>query len=172
MTRPDRESSPPTSSREGDRERALAEVLADASARDEAFRRPAAGGRRADRWKTSLAALLLALAAWVGAAPPAWLSPGPAPRLRPGDVERGLRADLYLEAREIDAFRMTHGRLPYALDELPERASGVRFVRSDSRVYQLVARRADGSLLVYDSARPAPGFGAVASEWGTNRHPR
>lgn len=150
----------------------LAEVLADASAQDEAFGRPAVGRRRTDRWKASLAVLLLVLAAYLGAAPPSWITPGPAPMLRPRDVDRGTQAALYLEAQQIDAFRVTHGRLPYTLDELAERVPGVVFIRSDNRLYQLVARRPDGSPLVYDSARPAPGFAAAAAAWAPKREPR
>ncbi len=168
VTYPDHDPPVERLSPEADRERLLAEALAQASAKDEAFRRPGSGPHRTG-WKMLLALVLLAAAAVLAVSPPSWLSPSPLPVLRHADVARGTLAVLDLEARQIDAFRLTHGHLPYSLDELPRPMPGVTFVRSNDRVYQLVAVLDDGSRVVYDSADPAPDFRAVAAAWTESR---
>lgn len=161
----------PEVSRAEERERLLAETLAHATAREEAFREPPVEAGRASWWKVPLALLILLAAGWMAASPPSWLAPATAPTLPPGELERGARAALYLQAREIDAYRRLRGRLPDSLEELPARFDGVRYVRSDNRVYQLIGTRPDGSSLVYDSAHPAPGFAAVSQGWGEGGRP-
>ncbi len=143
----------------------LAEALAHASTQDAAFRQLTVEGPRNAWRKAALALVILLLALYLGASPPSWLVPGPPATLTRSDVERGTDAALYLEAQQIEAFHLERGRFPYGLDELPNRIPGVVFVRSNNRVYQLVARRADGSSLIYDSAHPDPGFAAAAAGW-------
>ncbi len=72
---------------------------------------------------------------------------------------------LLLQAEQIEAFRVDRLRLPNSLDELDGRLPGVRFVRSGSRAYQLIAYEADGTAIVYDSAHPAAEFEALDSGW-------
>ena len=80
-------------------------------------------------------------------------------------------AALQLQARQIEVFRARHGRLPRTLDEVPVRIPGIRFVRSNGRVYQLVAARPNGRALVYDSARPDPEFEDVENGWDPGHRP-
>ena len=51
------------------------------------------------------------------------------------------------------------------------RIPGIRFVRSNNRVYQLVAARPNGRALVYDSARPDPEFEDVENGWDPGHRP-
>lgn len=161
----------PEVSRAEERERLLAATLAHATAREEAFRQPTDAAGRPSWWKVPLALLILLAAGWITASPPDWLFPAAEPSLSRGQLERGVHAALYLQAREIDAYRLLRGRLPDSLEELPERFDGLRYVRSDSRVYQLVAMLPDGSRLIYDSAHPAPGFSDVSRGWGEGGRP-
>lgn len=119
---------------------------------------------RGGRWKAPTALLLFLVAALLAGFPPHWLSQPPAP---PSALERewGLRVDLYLQARQIEVFRAREGRLPESLAEVPVRLPGLRYVRSNGRVYQLVARRADGRVLVYDSAHPSPALEQGVRSW-------
>jgi hypothetical protein len=121
---------------------------------------------RGRRWKTPTALVLLAVAALVAAVPPAWM-PLPRPPAVPTPAERdwGLTVEVYLQARQIEVFRAREGRLPHSLAEVPVRVPGLRFVRSNARVYQLVARRSDGSALVYDSTHPAPEVEGAVRVW-------
>ena len=111
--------------------------------------------------------VLVALAAWLSASPPAWLRGDPPAAPTVQDQARGLRAHLFLQAQQIEAFRLREGRLPASLDEVPGAAGDLRYVRSNNRVYQLVA--SDGrATVVYDSARPDPAF-AQAAPWTVRR---
>lgn len=149
-------------SRVEDRERLLAEALAHAEAMEEQYRVIPADEPLVGRWKTPLATLGFVVAALVAIFPPAWLAGPPAPVPTPGEVDRGLRAAMYLQVQQVEAFRAREGRLPETLSELPSRIPGLRLVRSNNRVYQLRARRGDGSVLIYDSAQPSPSFAAAA----------
>jgi len=137
-----------------ERERVVAEALAHAEARDAVYRRPLADG--SGWWKVALASLLLLLAAGFAVAPPAWLGK-PAPvTLAAATRARGARLSLYLQARQVEAFRVVEGRLPLDLAEAGEALPGVRYLRSSGRVYQLVAVGPDGRAIVWDSTRPVP----------------
>ena len=105
------------------------------------------------------------LAAYVGVAPPPWVAGEPPLQVPPAALERGVVAALYLQAQQIEVFRIRNGRLPRSLAELPVRVPGVLFVRSNNRLYQLVAARPDGRALVYDSANPEPVFEQIADGW-------
>lgn len=149
-------------SREEDRQRLLAEALAHVEAQEAQYKlipldEPARG-----RWKTPTALLLIAVSIWVALSPPRWIAGPDLPRPSDGDLDRGLRAAMYLQAHQVEVFRLAEGRLPTHLSELPTRIPGLTLVRSNNRVYQLRARRSDGRLVVYDSAQPAPTFEAAA----------
>lgn len=137
-----------------ERERLVAEALAHAEARDAAYRRPLRISR--DGWKTLLALVVLLLAGTLAVAPPPWLRGEPLPEVSAAERSRGTRAALAVQARQIEAFRIVHQRLPVSLSELPTALPGVRYVRSTDRVYQLVAYGPDGRAVVWDSARPSP----------------
>ena len=143
----------------------MAEVVAHAAELEAQYREPMAPEDPPAVWKPVLAAVIVAVAVFVALRPPTGLAPATPPTLSPAELELGARAALYLQARQVEAFRARHGRLPGSLDELETRAPDVTFIRSNNRVYQLVTSSPDGSNLVYDSARPWEGFRTVASGW-------
>ena len=149
-------------SRVEDRERLLAEATAHAEAQEAQYKVLPAGEPERGRWKAPLAMLLLVLAAWVALTPPRWLAGADAPRPTDGERDRGLRAAIWMQTRQVEVFRLRGGRLPQHLSELPAQMSGLTLVRSNNRVYQMRGRLSDGEFLVFDSAQPSPAFGAAA----------
>ncbi len=158
---------PPTdrASRAEERERLVAEVAAIAETKDIQFQRLPPGPTKRGGWKMPVALVLFLLAVSVAAFPPRWLAGEATPSPTSDELQRGLRAALYLQAEQVEVFRSREGRLPRALDEVSVRIPGIRFVRSNSRVYQLVGFLTDGDPVVYDSARPTDEFDAVAAGW-------
>jgi len=152
-------------SRVEDRERILADVLAHAEAQEAQYKTLPAAEPVGGRWKLAVASLLFALAAWVALVPPAWVAGAAAPLPTEGDQERGLRAAIYLQAQQVEAFKLREGRLPSHLSELPVEFTGLTLVRSNNRVYQIRGLRPDGVVVVYDSGRPSPAFEAAAASW-------
>ncbi len=143
----------------------MAEAIAHAEMREAHYRQPSAESRRTGQWKGPLALVVLMLAAYIGFAPPPWLAREPLPQVSSAERGRGVVAALQMQARQIEVFQARHGRLPRSLDEVPVRIPDVLFVRSNSRVYQLVAARPNGRALVYDSAKPDPEFEEVENGW-------
>ena len=154
-----------------DRSRLLSEVVAHAETREINYRQPSRESRRSGQWKGPLALVVLMLAAYIGFAPPPWLAGEPLPQVSSAERGRGVVAALQMQARQIEVFQARHGRLPRSLDEVPVRIPDVRFVRSNSRVYQLVAARPNGRALVYDSAKPDPEFEEVEKGWDPGPRP-
>ena len=149
-------------SRVEDRERLLAEALAHAEAQDAHYRVLSADEPERGRWKAPVAALLLVLALWVALAPPRWMAGAEAPFPTDGERDKGLRTAIWMQARQVEVFRLREGRLPEHLSELPVQMPGLTLVRSNNRVFQIRGRLADGELLVFDSAQPSPAFDAAA----------
>lgn len=147
-----------------ERDRILAEALAHAELKEHQHRirfpDPRGGG-----WKVPTALVLFATAALIAAFPPSWIPTPPPPVPSAFEQEWGLRVDLWLQAAQIDVFRAREGRMPASLAEVPVRIPGLRFVRSNERVYQLVAWRSDGTAIVYDSAHPSPGMERGVRLW-------
>ncbi len=152
-------------SRPEDRDRILAEALAHAEQLDERHRIHFPVDPRRGRWKTPVAMGILVVAALIAAFPPRWVSGPPLPVPAPAQLDRGLRIALYLQARQVEEFRAREGRLPRSLDEVAARFDDLLFVRSGSRVFQLVGHRPDGTPQVFDSARPTPGLDRRMASW-------
>lgn len=147
-----------------DRERIIAEVVAHASLQEAQYRQPVVDPTPPGTWKLGIALVVLCVAGAVAAFPPWWLT-GPVPGITSDDRLRGLRAAVHIQAQQLEAHRAREGRLPRSLDEVPLVVSGIHYVRSNNRIYQLVVTGPDGTNLVYDSARPAAEFAAVADGW-------
>lgn len=146
---------PNDSSSPEERDRLIAEALAHAEARDLSYLPPSVAPTTV-RWKGAVGAAGLLLGAALLVAPPAWLRGNPAPSVTGEARELGARTVLYLQAQEIEAYRQRHQGLPDRLGDLDAELPGLRFVRSNDRVYQLVAYGPDGRAVVYDSTRPRP----------------
>lgn len=154
-----------------ERQRLLAETMAHAEAQEAQYKVIPADEPLRGRWKAPAGWALLAAAATVALFPPAWIAGRPAPVPTPGELDRGLRAAVYLQAQQVEAFRLREGRLPEVLEELPAHVPGVSFVKSNSRVYQIRARGPDGDLVVYDSGHPSAAF-RTAAGWATPGSPQ
>ncbi len=150
-----------TSSQE-ERDRLIAEALAHAEARD-ALYRPPTEILPSGRWRGALALVLLVLSGILAAAPPSWLRGAPRPSVSDQERALGVRVALELQAEQIDAFRQRTQRLPADLTELPAALPGIRFVRSDDRLYQLVGYGPDRRPVVLESIRPGPDAREAAS---------
>jgi hypothetical protein len=155
----------PGMSRVEDRERLLAETMAHAEAHEAQYRVLPADGPTWGRGKASVALFIFVVAAVLWVAPPRWVAGPPPPSAQEGDLERGLRAAVYLQATQVEVYRLRNGRLPDDLADLPTRLPGLSLVRSNSRVFQILGQRPGGEVLVYDSAHPSPGFASAASGW-------
>ena len=149
-------------SRVEDRERLLAEAMAHAEAMEEQYKVIPADAPLTGRWKSPVAVLMFATAAVVGLFPPAWLAGPVLPRPTQGDQDRGLRAAIYIQAQQVEAFRLEHGRLPDHPRELANPLPDLTLVRSNNRIYQVRGVATDGRVVVYDSARPSPAFRGAA----------
>jgi hypothetical protein len=154
----------PTSSPEV-RDRLLAETLAHAEHHDARYRVPFSQAPTAGRWKALLALVVVLVAGAVATVPPRWARPDPPAQLGPAERASNLRLALLLQAQQVEAFRVRVQRLPASLDEVTQTLPGVRYVRSGSRAYQLIAYEANGNAIVYDSTSPTPPFGTLAPNW-------
>jgi hypothetical protein len=156
-----RDRSPRDVSRVEERDRLLGAVVQNADARDTEFRSRRPEPRRRASWAYGLAFAVLAIAARVAIAPPAFLQDGPPPVAAAEDLLRGTESRLLLQAWQVEVFRVREGRLPDSLPQVRALLPGIRYVRSDARVYQLVARGPDGEPVIYDSALPGGGLAAT-----------
>ncbi len=150
------------------RERLLQAALVHAEMQEAVYRIPTPE-RRSRRIKSGIAAAILLLAAFVAVRPPGILVPPPPPTLSEAERDHGLRVALLLQAQEVEAFRVTNGRLPASTAELDVRWPGIRLLRSNNRLYQLVVYGPDEEPVVYDSAAPEPEFETLARAWTTTR---
>jgi hypothetical protein len=149
-----------------ERERLLAEALAHVEERDAQYHVSVEEVERQPVWKPVVAALLLLCASYLAFFPPALLAGAWPQRITVGEETHGVRATLFIQAQQVEAFRLQHGHLPESLAELPVHFPGMELIRSNNRVYQLVAHGPGGGTLVYDSAMPAKAFEALPLAWG------
>lgn len=152
-----------------ERDRLLAAALAHVEMQDAIYRVPVESGA-GRRWKTLIGSLLLVMAIVLVGLPPSFLVPEPPAQLTTGERLRGVRVALLMQAQQIEAFRVREERLPRTLAEVTATLPGIRYVRSNDRLFQLVAYTSDGQVVVYDSAAPDTAFDAVASSWITTRN--
>lgn len=120
-----------------ERQRAIEDVLRDQARRevlrDVAYRIPHASLR------TRVVATVLAAVAILG-----WFLPIPflEPRidfpLPPAEETSGLRLSTYLQAQQVEAFRLSAGRLPDVLREAGKTIPGMTYERIDASTYRLV----------------------------------
>jgi len=147
-----------------DRQRLLAEALAHADMQDTQYRQPLPETVRTGQWKSMLALILLALAGYLAQFPPTWLAGPGLPRVADTDRVAGAVAALTLQAEQIRVYQHRNGSLPSSLEVMPNYVSGLRYVRSNNRVFQLIAPRPGGGVLIYDAARPDDRFKSAAVE--------
>ena len=152
-----------------DRESVLADAMAHASLHESKYRLPPSDTKQTAVWKTPVAMIVFMLSAYLLAFPPQWMTGDGLPSIDSRTRENGARAALFLQAQQIEAFRITRGRLPGSLEEVQGSVKGIRFVRSSSRVFQLVVPGEDGINIIYDSSRPVEEFAGAAAAWGVHQ---
>lgn len=146
------------------RERLLAEALAHAEQQDAQYKRMLPSEAATGQWKASLSLVVFALAAYIALAPPTWLASGGQPPTQ-AQFERGAQAALRLQALQIEVFQLRNAQIPRSLDEMPAVLPGIRYVRSNNRVYQLVAAGPTGEAIIYDSARREDAIATLIDTW-------
>lgn len=144
----------------------LAATVAHAVDRDSRYRGAPSPPRAPTPWWTWGASLTLLLLAGLAAlAPPRWVAGPPLPSVSPQELERGVHATLVLQAAAVEAYRAREGTLPPTLDESGVTFPEIRYVRSNSRVFQLVATGPDGRPVVWDPADPPLPGRELARRW-------
>ncbi len=103
------------------------------------------------------AAILVLLAGWLWISPPGWLQPAPPPPVSPQVQEAGLRLAMYIQAQQIEAFRLRRGRLPDVLWETGEPLPGMIYQRLNAREYRLTGFT-EAMALTYRSTEPLAQF--------------
>jgi hypothetical protein len=151
-----------------ERDRILSAALAQVEMQEAIYRVPTETGM-ADRGKGTIALLLMLMALFVSVRPPALVIPEPPAQLVEADQIYGTRVALLLQVQQIEAYRIREQRLPESLGEIAVVLPGVRFVKSNSRLYQLIAYTPEGVTVVYDSASPASDFERISRNWTTTR---
>ena len=149
-----------------DREEILADALAHAATQEAHLRQPLPETKRTGAWKAPLAMMVFTLSAYLLAFPPPWISGTALPTISESARVDGTRAAIFIQAQQIEAFRVRRGRLPGSLEEVEGALPGIRFVRSNSRVFQLVATDVGRPSVIYDSTRPIDEFAGAAAAWG------
>lgn len=150
-----------------DRDRLLQSALAHAAMQEAIYRVPGTDGQPRSA-KPFMVGAILAVGLLIAALPPSFLRPSPPPEVTAGDRLHGHRVTLLLQAQQIDAFRAANGRLPRSLADLQRPLPGIQFVASNNRLYQLVIRTEDRTL-IYDSGTPDPAFVTLSNRWTTTR---
>lgn len=151
-----------------ERDRILSAALAQVEMQEAIYRVPTETGM-ADRGKGTIALLLMLMALYVSVRPPDLVIPEPPAQLVAADQIYGTRVALLLQVQQIEAYRIREQRLPESLGEVAVVLPGVRFVKSSSRLYQLIAHTPEGVTIVYDSASPAQDFERISRSWTTTR---
>lgn len=106
--------------------------------------------------------VLVPIAVWLWLAPPAALGPRPVPE---ASIERhavGLKAEMVLLAKRIEAWSAEHdGELPAGLGDDWEGSGEIRFLRLSAATYRLRAE-VDTLTITYDSTESLDRFFAEA----------
>lgn len=100
-----------------------------------------------------VAGLVFALCAWAWIAPPAWVVPKPVAAPSPEYREASTRVALALHAQRIDAYRVSHGRLPRTKQEVGIVSDQITYDRIDSLNFEL-SSTVDGQPVSYKSSQP------------------
>ena len=141
---------------------AVAAVLQHAKDRDEASKRKSTP-RKQPKWMLPLGINLAVFAVYLLIAPPAWVTMNPVATPDLQSQEQSLRVAMYLQAQQVEAYRLQNDGLPQNLEELArDPMAGLEYVR-DGSTFQLIGTVGDQAL-VYDSADPDPAFASSVSE--------
>ncbi len=150
-------------SEEQERARALTAVLRDQEERVEAARQAEARHYQRSRVRRGALAVLWVGVAYVWLGTPSWLTVEPPPVQPIVEEAQALRLNVFLQTQQIEAYRISRGRLPYVLEEAGPPFQGMEYRRLDSRSYDLsgASRRVH---VRYQSDTPALDFVGQAAD--------
>lgn len=129
---------------------AVAAVMKHAADRDQAARKKKPPPKQA-KWMLPLGINLAVFAVYLLIAPPAWVTLDPIEGPDVATQEQSLRVAMFLQAQQIEAYRLENGQLPRSLAELSREpmSERVEYVPRGN-AFQLVGTVGE-SALVYDS---------------------
>lgn len=142
---------------------AVAAVMKHAADREQAAKRKKPPKKQA-KWMLPLGINLAVFAVYLLIAPPAWVTIDPIQGPDLAAQEQSLRVAMFLQAQQIEAYRVENGELPRTLADLSRDpvSERVEYVpRGNS--FQLVATLGE-SALVYDSTADNSEFEASVRE--------
>jgi hypothetical protein len=110
----------------------------------------------------SVALLMVPITAWMWLAPPAFLGPTPVPEVSMERRAVGLKAEMVLLAKRIEAWSAeNNGGLPADLEEAHEESGDIRYLRLTAATYRLRAE-VDTLTIDYNSTDSLEEFFAEA----------
>ncbi len=142
--------------------REYADALGDVMRDEERKKAAATGPSGSARRRTSpmmwlVFSVLCVVSGYLWLASPGFLRPAPPRPLPASLVEAGLRVEVALQARRIEAYREREGRLPVSLQEAGNPFTTVRYVREDAQSYRLSADQ-EGIHVGYSSGESLESF--------------
>jgi len=140
---------------------AVAAVLKHAAERDQIAQKKTTP-RKQPKWMLPLGVNLAVLAVYLLIAPPSWVTVNP---VEPPDLARqsdDLKAAMWFQAQQIEAYKIQNGRLPATLAESGRVLPGVEYVRDGDR-FRLIGTVGDAPV-IYDSAASNTEFAAIVAE--------
>jgi len=124
-------------SEELERARALTAVMRDQVERADAVRDSEERRYRRSRLRRGVLVVLWTGIAYVWLGTPSWLTVEPPPAQSIVEEAQALRLNVFLQTQQIEAYRITRGRLPYVLEEAGPPFQGMEYRRRDSRTYEV-----------------------------------
>lgn len=143
---------------------AVAAVLKHAAERDAAARAKIPP-KPQSRWALPVGINLGVLALYLLAFTPDWVTVDPIPAPDPAARVESLRLAMYIQVKQIEAYRIENGRLPTTLAEAGTVVPGVDYVPQGT-TYLLIATAGE-TVLRYESSQSADDFvGSAAAKLG------
>ncbi len=140
---------------------AVAAVLKHAAEREQlAHKKPPS--KKQPKWMLPLAVNLGVLAVYLLIAPPSWVTVNP---VQGPDLARqsdDLKAAMWFQAQQIEAYKVQNGRLPVTLAESGRVTPGLEYVRDGDR-FRLIAIVGEAPV-IWDSAASNAEFAAIVAE--------
>ncbi len=143
---------------------AVAAVMKHAAERDAAAREKSRP-KTPSRWALPVGINLAVLALYLLVFTPQWVTVDPIPAPDPVTRAQDLRLAMYIQAKQIEAYRIENGRLPATLADAGVVVPGVDYVPQGT-TYLLIATAGE-TVLRYESSQSADDFvGSAAAKLG------
>jgi len=140
---------------------AVAAVMKHAATKDEIAHRKTTP-RKQPKWMLPLGVNLAVLAVYLLIAPPSWVTVNPVEAPDLASQSRDLKAAIWFQVQQIEAYRIQNGRLPATLAESGRVTPGVEYVRAGDH-FRLMGVVGDAPV-IWDSNAPNAEFEAIVAE--------